>query len=718
MTTSWLNTFRRKIMPTALSALIALAPPVWARGPSATAAAPAITVDAKLGLKGSKAKARGKIAPDLMQELKAPGGNKERWAGEKHGRRLVQVIITSDADDPAMADLRATITEQGGLVQLVHPAVKALTVVLPVHAVRKVARHEDVVAIAPNRATKSTASTLEIIAGGTAPAVRTYTTSTSYSGFDGTGVGIAIVDSGVMKAHRNFRNAAGAPRVARSVSMLKSDIANWTDAANGAATSPMPGSAELNTYESQIAADNDLVQDGYGHGTHVASVAAGRGFYQAPDSTGIAPNATLYDVRVLNNAGYGSLSDALEGINWVMYHAREYNIRVMNLSLAASSTDPWDYDPLCHAVRAATAMGITVVVAGGNFGTNASGKRTFGSISSPANDPTVITVGALNFKATTARSDDSVTNFSSRGPTRAFLDMGTWKWYDNVIKPDLVAPGNKVIGASATAASSTNPTKNTLATLFPALETDAASPATYGQRLMQLSGTSVAAPAVAGAAAVLLQVNPGLTPPLVKAILQYTAQPVAGYALVEQGAGQLNLEGAIRLAQSLRTDIASAVEAGTLVTGQSLLAFGKTLPSTRSSTVAGATFNWSRIVTVGGSHVATGDKLFNTFQPIWDPRLAWASNFAVWTQPTYWSGIGIVSNRFPQRFTASYVSTANLLTAGVMIGDGLVGTSSLIGKTGLFTLTPTLSSWFTPARCALRSRPRLRGHHRVPGRHP
>ena len=259
MTTSWFTTFQRKILPAALSALIALAPPVWARGPVTAATAPATTVDAKLGLKGSKAKARGKIAPDLMQELRQPGGKKERWSGEKRGRRMVQVIITSDADDPAMTDLRAEITEQGGLVQLVHPAVKALTVVLPVNAVRKVARHDDVVAIAPNRATKSTASTLEVITGGTAPAVRTYTTATTYSGFDGTGVGIAIVDSGVMKAHRNFRNAANAPRVARSVSMLKSDIVNWTDAANSIATSPMPGSAELNTYESQIAADNDLV---------------------------------------------------------------------------------------------------------------------------------------------------------------------------------------------------------------------------------------------------------------------------------------------------------------------------------------------------------------------------------------------------------------------------------------------------------------------------
>ncbi len=90
--------------------------------------------------------------------------------------------------------------------------------------------------------------------------------------------------------------------------------------------------------------------------------------------------------------------------------------------------------------------------------------------------------------------------------------------------------------------------------------------------LMQLSGTSVAAPAVAGAAALLLQANPGLTPPLVKAILQYSALPLAQGSLLEQGTGALNVEGAVRLAQALRTDLGSALAAGTLKAGDNLLA--------------------------------------------------------------------------------------------------------------------------------------------------
>ncbi|MFY8087720.1 MAG: S8 family serine peptidase, partial [Rubrivivax sp.] len=348
------------------------------------------------------------------------------------------------------------------------------------------------------------------------------------------------------------------------------------------------------------------------------------------DSTGIAPGANLIDVRVMNADGTGTVADTLMGINWVIYNARALNIKVMNLSLAAASTDPWDYDPLCAAVRAATAAGITVVVAAGNYGNAGGGKLRYGSVASPANDPTVITVGAVNFKATVARNDDGVTRFSSRGPTRSYLDMGTHKWYDNIIKPDLVAPGNRVVGASATSANSGAPANNRLATLHPSLVTAAGGGTVYAQRVLQLSGTSVAAPAVAGAAAVLLQANPGLTPPLVKAILQYSAQPLPGQSLVDQGAGQLNVEGAVRIARTLRPDISTALRNGTLVAGStSLLAAGRSLPSPRSNVIGGQTVNWSRIVTVGGNRIATGDTLFTRWQPVWDPRLAWASEFAI-----------------------------------------------------------------------------------------
>jgi subtilisin family serine protease len=104
-------------------------------------------------------------------------------------------------------------------------------------------------------------------------------------------------------------------------------------------------------------------------------------------------------------------------------------------------------------VRSATAAGITVVVAAGNFGQNGAGAQRYGSISSPGNDPSVITVGSVNTKGSAVRGDDTVNFFSSRGPTLGgYVDAYGVRQPDNLLKPDLVAPGNKVVGVLARAA--------------------------------------------------------------------------------------------------------------------------------------------------------------------------------------------------------------------------------------------------------------------------
>ena len=99
-------------------------------------------------------------------------------------------------------------------------------------------------------------------------------------------------------------------------------------------------------------------------------------------------------MRVLNGDGFGTVSDAIAGIEWVIFHARQYNIRVLNLSLASTSTETWQTDPLCAAVRSAAAVGITVVVAAGNFGQSSAGLEVYGAVGSPGDDPAVITVGS------------------------------------------------------------------------------------------------------------------------------------------------------------------------------------------------------------------------------------------------------------------------------------------------------------------------------------
>ena len=494
-----------------------------------------------------------KVALDFADETASWRKPTARWARDVNGVRMVQAVLVSDSEDPDMRNLREHVVRNGGKVIVVQPAVHAMTVLVPAAKLEELAKHDDVISVAPNRDTQRTASTLESITGSLTSNVRTPSTKTSYTGVDGSGVGIAVLDSGVMREHWAFADSTAGYRLKRNVNMLKADLGNWTGTQGNL---PAPNTTALSTYEAAIAADADVVQDPFGHGTHVASVAAGRAqWFSAgtPDTTGVAPNANIYDVRVLGTLGTGTLVDALEGIQWAIYHAKEYNIRVLNLSLATQSTQSWQVDPLCVAVRAATAAGITVVVAAGNFGLNAANQETYGSISSPGHEPSVITVGSVNNFGTTARGDDAINGFSSRGPTRgSYLDAAGVRQVDNLLKPDLVAPGNKIVGAAAT--KSTALTWNFLANTFKSLlVTPLGITATLTETKMLLSGTSIAAPAVSGTVALMLQANPGLTPPLIKAILQYSAQPVPGANLLQQGAGLLNVDGAVTLAKSLRT---------------------------------------------------------------------------------------------------------------------------------------------------------------------
>src|SRR5260370_34694936 len=120
------------------------------------------------------------------------------------------------------------------------------------------------------------------------------------------------------------------------------------------------------------------------------------------------------------------------------------------MSLGTPAIDSYKNDPICRAVRSLVDSGVIVVAAAGNNGKNSAGQKVYGQIHCPGNEPSAITVGAANTYGTDSRTDDSVTSFSSRGPTRSFwTDAAGVKYYDNLIKPDLVAPGNKIVAAEA-----------------------------------------------------------------------------------------------------------------------------------------------------------------------------------------------------------------------------------------------------------------------------
>jgi serine protease AprX len=332
-------------------------------------------------------------------------------------------------------------------------------------------------------------------------------------GYAGWGVNVAVLDSGIKDNH---------PDMAGGV------IANVKFNASGS------------------------VDDPCGHGTHVAGIIAGfgcasQGFNCFRTFYGVAPGAYLVDVAVLDGKGQGTVTDVIAGIQWVIANKDTYAIRVINLSLGHAVGESYKTDPLCQAVEAAWKAGIVVVCAAGNNGrisdTATTGQPNegyglnYGSIQSPANDPYVITVGALK-RTDTNRLNNKAATYSSRGPSRL----------DFVLKPDLVAPGNQVIStlASSSFLASTYGATNAVKQTEYKTGRD-----TNSRHYFRLSGTSMAAPVVSGAVAILLEKEPWLTPDTVKARLMLSADKLSDKGGLftdpcSYGAGMLNIYRALQ----------------------------------------------------------------------------------------------------------------------------------------------------------------------------
>jgi serine protease AprX len=256
--------------------------------------------------------------------------------------------------------------------------------------------------------------------------------------------------------------------------------------------------------------------DGYGHGTHLAGVIAGNGAASEGKWRGVATRARLVSVKVARADGSTDVSVVIAGLHWVVAHADEYGIRVLNLAFGTDGVQPYAMDPLDAAVERVWAAGITVVVAAGNRGPGAA------TINKPADDPFVITVGAADLKQTADRSDDEIAPFSSRGPT-----------VDGFEKPDLVAPGTTIVATRAPGST------------IDGLHQDAIVEEAY----FKGTGTSQAAAIVSGVAALLYEANPNLRPSQVKGILMETAFKTSVYRS-GGGAGLVDATGAVLAATS------------------------------------------------------------------------------------------------------------------------------------------------------------------------
>ena len=283
------------------------------------------------------------------------------------------------------------------------------------------------------------------------------------------------------------------------------------------------------------------VADAFGHGTHVAGTIAGADTAAAGITAlytgGIAPGVNLVNVRVLGKDGWGWTSDVIDGIEWVIENRAKHNIRIMNLSLGHPVVEPSVTDPLCIAVKKATEAGIVVVVSAGNTGKDANGAPVLGGITSPGNSPYAITVGAINTKATVRRSDDVMATYSARGPTR----------FEFAVKPDLVAPGNRIVSLEAPGSK--------LVKENPSLHVAGKPTNAY----MYLNGTSMAAAMVSGGAALLMQGTTSITAQQVKIALQSGATFMRDGGLVGGGAGSANFWSSRKTAANGLTSLVDTV---------------------------------------------------------------------------------------------------------------------------------------------------------------
>ena len=270
--------------------------------------------------------------------------------------------------------------------------------------------------------------------------------------------------------------------------------------------------------------------DYYGHGTHIAGTIAGLGDNSGRVYMGVAPEAYLVDVRVMNDRGFGNTSNVVEGLQWIYNNRLAYDIKVVNLSLNSRIPESYHKSALNAALEVLWFNNIVVVVSAGNGGK----QRLY----PPANDPFVITVGSVDDKGTVATTDDTLSPFSAYGMTA-----------DGFLKPDLVAPGSNIISALASDDSNLlldNPFNEVTAP--------------NNSRYFKMSGTSMAAAVVAGAVAVLLEDEPTLTPDQVKYRLQATARPFSAAETCAAGAGYLDIYAAVNgtTNQNANTGIAAS----------------------------------------------------------------------------------------------------------------------------------------------------------------
>jgi serine protease AprX len=550
------------------------------------------------------------LSPMAAHAADSGKGSAQKFAVDLDGFPLnddgtISVIIQFNQAPKAkhLAELGA----QGGHVTYTLNQINAVAVRVPLSALQWLKGHPDILYVSPDRPNKVSSDDY-------VPAVMDDIARQQY-GLDGTGVGIAVIDSGVFN-HDDLQKPAGGSRI---------------------------------IYSESFVANDPSTNDVYGHGTHVAGIMAGNGRdSQSGYPTqygGIAPNANIINLRVLDATGAGTDSQVIAAIQRAIQLKSTYNIRVINLSLGRPVFESYTLDPVCQAVEAAWKAGIVVVVAAGNDGRdNSYGINGYATINAPGNDPNVITVGATKTNGTASRLDDTIASYSSKGPTL----------FDHVVKPDLVAPGNRVVSLESPG--------STIATQDPSLVISPITTCTWLScttgtpgKYLRLSGTSMATPVVAGAAALMIQKDATLTPDTIKARMMKSAwkgYPVSswgydiwGFGYFSQydvftiGAGYLDVYAALKNTDVVNGGAASPVVFRNTATGT--YSFSNSQSITWGNSITwGSSIIWGNSIVWGsnamvsdsiiwGSSIVWGDTTLSANSIIWGQSIIWGANAAM-----------------------------------------------------------------------------------------
>jgi serine protease AprX len=469
--------------------------------------------------------------------------------------------------------------------------VKGIALTIPVTALPYLESDPDVVSVSLDHPMKELDDTTDVATG--MPSAWT-------AGYNGAGIGVAVIDSGINDNHPDLKDSTES----YSRVVYRQDFT---------------GTANKNS--------NGAQYDLYGHGTHVAGIIGGNGYLSSGNYVGVAPGVSLVDLRALDLNGSGTDSTVIAAIQEAIALQSTYNIRVINLSLGRGIFVSYTQDPLCQAVESAWKAGIVVVVAAGNYGrVSVNGSNGFGTITAPGNDPLVLTVGAMKSNGSTSPSAETKASYSSKGPTT----------YDHVVKPDIMAPGNDIVSLAAPGA--------TLEATYPG---ELVTGNDGNNDYFTLSGTSMATPVVVGAVALLLQQNSALTPDQVKArLMKTTYKPFSigstsayvphlqqtftdFYDMLSVGSGLVDMQNAV-----VNTDLAPATVGAalspslvynpstntvSLVEGNGSIAAGSVVWG--SSVVWGTSVVWGANVSgtsvVWGASLPWNDSALAAFSVVW-----------------------------------------------------------------------------------------------------